>query len=60
MNKTRKQALSTYKNEVSRKMAINFKEAKAAKLHSGSKHGPIVTNPKQIEAISYSQARKGK
>ena len=45
---------------IERKMKINFQEAKEGKLHSGSKHGPLVTNPKQIEAISYSQARKVK
>jgi len=26
-------------------------------LHSGSKHGPIVTNPKQMKAIQISEAR---
>lgn len=29
-------------------------------LHSGSKKGPIVTNPKQGLAIAYSEARRGK
>ena len=29
-------------------------------LHSGSKKGPEVTNPKQALAIAYSQYRKGK
>ena len=28
------------------------------KLHSGSKHGPEVTNPKQAIAIALSEARK--
>jgi Family of unknown function (DUF6496) len=27
-------------------------------LHSGSKKGPVVTNPKQALAIGYSEARK--
>ena len=31
-------------------------EAKAGKLHSGSKKGPIVTNPKQKIAIALSEA----
>lgn len=35
-------------------------EFKAGKLHSGSKHGPMVTNPKQAVAIGYSEARKAK
>lgn len=29
----------------------------AGKLHSGSKKGPIVTNPKQMQAIQISEAR---
>jgi hypothetical protein len=28
------------------------------KLHSGSKKGPIVTNPAQMKAIQISEARK--
>ena len=31
---------------------------KEGKLHSGSKNGPVVTNPKQAIAISLSSARK--
>ena len=34
------------------------REFKEGKLHSGSKKGPIVTNPKQAIAISLSEARK--
>lgn len=30
----------------------------AGKLHSGSKKGPEVTNPKQAIAIAFSEARK--
>jgi hypothetical protein len=33
-------------------------EFKEKTLHSGSKKGPIVTNPKQAIAISLSEARK--
>lgn len=33
-------------------------EAKEGKLHSGSKKGPLVTNPKQEIAIALSEARK--
>ncbi len=35
-----------------------LKEFKAGNLHSGSKHGPVVTNPKQAVAIQISEARK--
>lgn len=31
---------------------------RAGKLHSGSKHGAIVTNPKQMRAIQISEARE--
>lgn len=37
-----------------------MKEFSAGELHSGSKKGPVVTNPKQAVAIGYSEARKGK
>ena len=33
-------------------------EFKAGELHSGSKRGPAVTNPKQAIAIALSEARK--
>lgn len=33
-------------------------EFKSGKLHSGSKKGPEVTNPKQAIAIALSEARK--
>jgi hypothetical protein len=33
-------------------------EMKEHKLHSGSKKGPVVTNPKQGIAIALSEARK--
>ena len=35
-----------------------LKEFKSGKLHSGSKKGPEVTNPKQAIAIALSEARK--
>jgi len=40
-----------------------MRKFKAGTLHSGSKSGPIVTNPKQAIAISLSEAglsRRGK
>lgn len=36
------------------------REFKAGQLHSGSKSGPKVTNPKQAIAIGLSQQRKEK
>lgn len=35
-----------------------MEEYKSGKLHSGSKSGPKVTNPKQAIAIGLSEARK--
>jgi hypothetical protein len=32
---------------------------KAHQLHSGSKKGPVVTNPKQAVAIMYSEKKQG-
>lgn len=37
-----------------------MREFKSGKLHSGSKKGPEVTNPKQAIAIALSEAKKGK
>lgn len=37
-----------------------MKEFSEGKLHSGSKKGPVVTNPKVALAIGYSEAKKGK
>ena len=42
------------------KVAKVMKEFKAGKLHSGSKKGPKVTNPKQAVAIALSEAGKSK
>lgn len=41
-----------------KKIEKTMHEFKVGNLHSGSKHGKIVTNPKQALAISLSQARK--
>lgn len=35
-----------------------MEEFEEGKLHSGSKKGPVVSNPKQAIAISLSEARK--
>jgi hypothetical protein len=41
-----------------KKVKTVMKEFKAGKLHSGSKKGPTVKNPKQAIAIALSEARK--
>ena len=46
------------KSTQEKKIAKVMKEFSDEKLHSGSKKGPIVTNPKQAVAIAYSEARK--
>lgn len=40
------------------KVEVVMHEMKEGKLHSGSKKGPVVTNPKQGIAIALSEARK--
>ena len=42
------------------KMSKVMKEFKAGKLHTGSKKGPLVKNPKQAVAIAYSEAGMSK
>lgn len=44
-------------NAQKKKVKKVMKEAKAGKLHSGSKKGPVVTNPKQALAIAMSEAK---
>jgi hypothetical protein len=39
-------------------MKATMDEWKAGTLHSGSKHGPLVTSQKQAIAIGLSEARK--
>lgn len=41
-----------------KKVERAMKEMKAGTLHSGSKKGPVVTNPKQAIAIGLSEAKK--
>ena len=51
---------SDLKTRASHKIEINMREMKAGRLHSGSKHGPLVTSRAQAIAISENQARHGK
>lgn len=46
------------KSKGKKKIAKVMREMKHGELHSGSKKGPIVTNPKQGIAIALSEARK--
>ncbi len=46
------------KSKAKKKIEKVMKEFKAGDLHSGSKSGPVVKNPKQAIAISLSEARK--
>jgi hypothetical protein len=48
------------KSETKYKMKKVMKEFGSGELHSGSKKGPVVTNPKQAVAIAYSEAKKAK
>jgi hypothetical protein len=44
------------KGKKEKKVAKVMKEGYAGKLHSGSKKGPLVTNPAQMKAIAMSEA----
>jgi hypothetical protein len=48
------------KTKAEKKISKVIREYKAGKLHSGSKKGPEVTNPKQAIAIALSEAGKAK
>ena len=48
------------KTKAEKKISKVMREYKAGKLHSGSKKGPEVTNPKQAIAIALSEAGKAK
>ncbi len=48
------------KDKKKKKIEKVLKEGHAGKLHSGSKNGPIVSNPKQMVAIALSEARRMK
>lgn len=52
-----KKTKSKSKSIVKSKMTKVMDEYKAGELHSGSKKGPVVNNPKQAIAIGLSEAR---
>lgn len=45
-------------SKIQKKVRKVMREFKEGALHSGSKEGPVVTNPKQAVAIGYSEGRK--
>ncbi len=57
MPKLKKSAPKKAKKKVMKREMTKFKEGK---LHSGSKSGPVVTNPKQAIAISLSESGQSK
>lgn len=46
------------KGKEAKKVKKVMKEYKEGDLHSGSKKGPVVNNPKQAVAIALSEAKK--
>lgn len=48
------------KKKLKNKMKKVMSEFSEGKLHSGSKSGPVVTNPKQAVAIGYSESKRSK
>lgn len=58
--KDKKKPHSPTKDKGRAKVKLVMEEFKSGKLHSGSKHGPEVTNPKQAIAIALSESRKRK
>lgn len=52
--------MAAYMKKAEKKIKKVMKEFGKGELHSGSKKGPVVTNPKQAVAIGYSEARKKK
>ena len=47
-----------YSKKAEEKISKVMKEGFKGELHSGSKKGPVVTNPKQMKAIALSEARE--
>ncbi len=60
MKKMKKKVVKTKKKMTKGKAKVEkvMHEFKEGKLHSGSKKGPEVKNPKQAIAIALSEARK--
>ncbi len=56
----RKLKKEVQKGKKEEKVEFVMEEFKKGKLHSGSKKGPVVKNPKQAIAIALSEARVAK
>lgn len=50
--------MKKYSKKAEKKISKVMREGYAGKLHSGSKKGPLVTNPQQMKAIAISEAKK--
>lgn len=50
--------MSKYSKKAESKIAKVMREGYKGELHSGSKKGPVVKNPKQMKAIAISEAKK--
>ncbi len=48
------------KGKEKKKMKKVMSEFKNSELHSSSKKGPIVTDPKQAQAIAFSEIKRAK
>lgn len=63
MEAMEKENMARREGKKEKKVSKVMKEGYEGKLHSGSKKGPIVTNPSQMKAIAMSEAglsKKGK
>lgn len=56
--KSVKKPADKYSKKAEKKISKVMREGYEGKLHSGSKKGPLVSNPEQMKAIALSEARK--
>jgi hypothetical protein len=50
--------MAAYSSKARGKISKVMREGYEGKLHSGSKEGPVVSDPQQMKAIALSEARK--
>ncbi len=64
LNKSKKRGIKHRdpkpKSKGKAKIKVVMEEFKEGRLHSGSKHGPLVGNPKQAIAIAISESKRKK